>query len=223
MAMISYNIDGLNCLCAPATSSKRITYVLYPMDSLGDWIAPAAENYGITIVVVTGMAWDDDLTPWPAQGVPRGCPDFGGHASQFLSRLESLTKEVELRLNFTPTSRALIGVSLSGLFALWQWSESRLFRDIATLSGSYWYEGFLSWFSAQSYSARKGGFAYMLLGDKESHSRVKAFDSVGENTAEIVERLKEQGVDVEFESVPGNHYQFPVERLNRAFDALSRH
>lgn len=223
MSIFSYNIDGLNCLCAVATSSKRIAYVLYPMDNLGDWIATAAENYGITIVVVTGMAWDDDLTPWPASGVPNGCPDFGGHAAQFLSRLESLRGKVERKLKVSPTSRALVGVSLSGLFALWQWSESKLFRDIATLSGSYWYEGFLSWFSAQNYSVRRGGFAYILLGDKESHSCVKAFDSVGANTAEIVVRLKEQGVDVEFESVPGNHYQFPIERLNRAFDALSRH
>lgn len=44
------------------TSSSRICYVLYPFDIPGDWIKPAAERFGISVAVVTGMDWDNDLT-----------------------------------------------------------------------------------------------------------------------------------------------------------------
>ena len=36
------------------------------------------------LVVFQTKNWDDDLTPWPAKGIGRGQPDFGGLASQTL-------------------------------------------------------------------------------------------------------------------------------------------
>lgn len=36
----------------------------------------------------------------------------------------------------------MAGVSLSGLFALWQWLMNDTFRNIISLSGSFWYAGF---------------------------------------------------------------------------------
>ncbi len=66
----------------------------------------------------------------------------------------------------------------------------------------------------------KTGKSFFLLGERESHSGVRAFNSVGENTREIVEMLRAAGIDTEFQSVPGDHFADPVPRLEAAFTAL---
>ncbi|MCM1483314.1 MAG: hypothetical protein NC043_03190 [Muribaculaceae bacterium] len=218
-----FDINGLKCLCCKAKECDRITYILYPMDILGHWIGPATQYFGTSIVVITGMDWDNALTPWPAKGVPKGCPDFKGHAAEFLKFLGEVVRDIEGKLGLADMhmQRSLVGVSLSGLFTLWQWPQSNLFRNIASLSGSLWYEGFMDWFQEQSFDG-KSGMAYFLLGDKESTTSVKAFKSVGCNTEKIVSALKSDGITTIYETVPGNHYEQPIERLNRAMSSLHK-
>lgn len=217
----TFDIEGLHYLCSKNTTKNRVAYLLYPMDMLRTWIEDAAVKYDYTLVVITGMDWDNDLTPWPAPGVPKGCPDFKGNAPEFLKKIGKLVMSVESQLELAPdVERTLVGVSLSGLFTLWQWPQSNLFHNIASLSGSFWYEGFIEWFSTQNLSD-KTGFAFLLLGDKETQTKVKAFESVGMNTLKITRQLNEQGVNYKFVQVSGTHYQFPIERLNRAMEALA--
>lgn len=199
-------------------SSDRIVYVLSPFDGLEAWIEDAAHKYGVTIAVITGMDWDDDLTPWPAKGVPRGCPDFKGDAAHFLKTLtEEVLPEAEKRLNISPDAeRTLTGASLSGLFTLWQWIECDIFHNIISLSGSFWYEGFAEWLLTQPVGG-KTGRAYFLLGDREAKTKVKAFQPVLTDTQRIVSYLHAHGVNTCFELVPGNHYQYAEQRLTRAF------
>ena len=215
--MQKFGISNLKILSV-RQSSDRIVYVLSPFDSLEIWMAYAAHKFGVSIVVITGMDWDNDLTPWPAKGEPKGSPDFKGNAKEFLSTLTNVViPEIEKRTNIsTGAERTLTGISLSGLFALWQWIGCDTFRNIISLSGSFWYEGFVKWLTAQSIP-EKSGKAYFLLGDQEAKTKVKAFQSVQTDTEEIVSYLHEKGVDDFFELVPGNHYQYGVERLNRAF------
>lgn len=221
MQKLTLKIDNLDCMCVADNLSDRITYILSPYDSLADWIERAATRYNTSIVVITGMDWDNDLTPWPAKGVPSGSPDFEGNAPQFQKTLKEVAAIVEKRLSISVgVTRDLVGVSLSGLFTLWQWTKSDLFRNIASLSGSFWYDGFVKWFANQNLST-KTGFAYFLLGDKEPYSNVKEFRSVGVDTQEVVDRIKAQGVRVQYDTVPGNHFQFPMQRLDRAMHALS--
>lgn len=199
-------------------SPSRICYVLSPLDGLEGWTERAAKEYGICIATITGMDWDNDLTPWPAPGVPRGCPDFKGHARQFLALLtDKVIPEVEtiLRLG-KDVERTLTGISLSGLFTLWQWILSDTFTNIISLSGSFWYEGFAAWVKSQPIS-RKEGRAYLLLGNQEAKTPVKAFQSVQTDTQEIVAYLHSKGIDDCFELVPGNHYQYGLQRLDHAF------
>lgn len=80
-------------------SPDRICYVLYPFEGLGEWIEEAAQRFGVTIAVITGMDWDDDLTPWPAAGEPPGSPDFRGLAPAFLAKLKNeVIPEIDRRL-----------------------------------------------------------------------------------------------------------------------------
>lgn len=61
---------------------------------------------------------------------------------------------------------------------------------------------------------------FFLLGNQESHSNVKAFNSVGVDTETIITLLKESGIKAEFESVPGNHFSDAIPRLDKAFAML---
>lgn len=214
-------IEGLTCLCSTPVNNGRIAYILYPMDILANWIEQAAESYGTTIVVVTGMDWEAAFSPWPAPGVPKGDPDFKGESPKFLELLRNkVIPEVEINLQIAAdVERTLFGVSMSGLFALWQWMKCDTFKNIASLSGSFWYEGFIDWMKVIDIPHRSG-MGFFLLGDHESKSNVKSFNSVGVNTESIINLLKEAGISVEFQSVPGNHFANPIPRLDMAFEAL---
>lgn len=215
--MQTFRIANLN-IVAVGKSSDRICYVLYPMDFLGGWVEEASEQFGVSIAAVTGMDWDDDLTPWPAAGEPPGSPDFKGCASRFLSSLiDEVLPETERRLNISPSAeRTLCGVSLSGLFTLWQWMLNDTFHNIISLSGSFWYDGFAEWIKSHPVP-KKSGRAYFLLGNQEAKTKVKAFQPVQTDTMEIVRYLHDNGINDIFELVPGNHYQYAERRLHRAF------
>ena len=214
-------IGNLSCLCSSPIRKEKIAYILYPMDILGNWIEPAAEKYGVTIVAITGMDWQNVFSPWPAPGVPAGDPDFKGESPEFLKLLQTqVIPGIEKTLQIdTEVERNLVGVSMSGLFTLWEWMECDTFNNIASLSGSFWYEGFIDWMKRIKIP-HKSGMAFFLLGDRESRSNVKAYDSVGINTTEIIRLLKDAGIKAVFESVPGNHFADAIPRLEKAFTAL---
>ena len=79
--------SGLTLHISPCPGSRRVAYILYPMEALGGWLAQAATKYRISMVSITGMDWDNDLSPWPAPGEPPGSPDFQGLAPEFLATL----------------------------------------------------------------------------------------------------------------------------------------
>lgn len=215
--MKTFTIANLK-VTAVRASDARICYILYPFDALGEWIEQAADTFGVSVVTIEGMDWDNDLTPWPAKGQPPGCPDFEGHAPAFLARIrDEVLPETERRLHLGgDVERTLAGVSLSGLFTLWQWLTDDTFRNIISLSGSFWYEGFVGWVKSRP-APKKPGRAYFLLGNQEAKTTVKAFRTVQTDTAEIAAWLSGRGIDDIFELVPGNHYQYALQRLDRSF------
>lgn len=214
-------IENLDCLCSLVERRDRIAYVLYPMDTLEAWVDRTAREYDTNIVAISGMEWSDELSPWQAKGVPKGCPDFKGEAPEFLNQLRTkVFPEIESRMGMeADITRTLIGVSMSGLFALWQWMLCDTFANISSISGSFWYENFVNWMETVRIPS-KTGKAYFLLGDQEAHTRVKTFRSVASDTQTIVSLLRENGINTEFESVPGDHYSDPIRRLDKAFKAI---
>lgn len=214
-------IENLHCLCVRSGCKGKIAYILYPMDILSDWIEQAAEKYNTSIVVITGMDWQNVFSPWRAKGVPKGSPDFRGEAPEFLNLLQKkVIPQIESTLGIDAiVERTLVGVSMSGLFALWQWMLCDTFTNIASLSGSFWYEGFVDWVEGQKMPEKKGN-AFFLLGNQEAHSKVKAFATVAENTDRIIALLDKSRIKTKFQSVPGNHYADPIPRLDAAFNAL---
>lgn len=222
--MNTIQVKDLKCDVYGNVVSDRIVYLIYPMvvempDSL---ISDLASKYGVKIVVVyvPSDQWNNYLTPWPEPPEEKGFDPFGGKAGEFLAILrDEIVPEVEKSLYVKSPTRYLVGVSLSGLFTLWQWMQCDLFVSIASLSGSFWYAGFMDWFDSLTVPQKKGR-AYFLLGIAEPHAKIKAYRSVGVNTESIVSRLKAAGLDVAFDWVPGNHFTDPEGRLRKAFAGL---
>ena len=218
-------IDSYQCHIAMNTGSNVATYLIYPaLAELEDsWLQRMAKEIGVNVVAVYVPAdkWNDALTPWPEPGEAKGCPPFAGESKEFLELLQTkIIPAVEKTAGFPPVeARDLMGVSLGGLFTLWQWLECDTFRNIACLSGSFWYVDFIQWFDKLTIP-QKSGKAYFLLGEEEPYSHVKAFQSVGVNTETIVKRLKEAGIKVKFDWVPGNHFSRPVHRAELALTSL---
>ena len=67
----------------------RICYMIFPegiREDLAEGLKAMSEEYAVSIVVIPGVNWNDDLTPWPAEGVFKKAKPFGGNASSFLDK-----------------------------------------------------------------------------------------------------------------------------------------
>ena len=200
--------------------SDRVAYILMPMPQSHAWLAEQAVKHNVNIATIGGMDWDNDLTPWPAPGEPPGDPDFQGLAPQFLKHLTgALLPVVEAELGVTDPERTLVGISLSGLFAVWAWMQGDEFLNIASISGSFWYDGFVSWLQRQP-CPKKSGRLYLSLGVEEPHSPVKAFRPVGAATQAVEDYFRQNGITTLYQQNPGNHFAPLEPRLRRALAYL---
>lgn len=223
--MKEIEVGKLKCVLAACPDSTKVAYMIYPaiVPLSEEWMKEMSAKYGVSIVVVYIPAdgWNDMLTPWAEPGETQDAPPFAGKAAETLKTLrEDVLPRVETALGGAKIrERALIGVSLSGLFTLWEWLQCDTFNSIACLSGSFWYPGFIEWIEKQIIPSKEGK-AYFLLGIKEPKAWVKAYRSVGVNTEEIVQRLKTSGISTTFEWVPGNHTSNPLQRAEAALKNL---
>jgi predicted alpha/beta superfamily hydrolase len=196
--------------------SNRICYILLPerlKESELPWLDQMAEQLSSNLVVISGCDWDDELTPWKAPGLKEGM--FGGRAQYFMEMLKAdLFFNLEISLRIQKAERYLVGVSLSGLFAVWCTGYMPLFEGVGSVSGSLWYDGFLEWMKArEEFMCRK---YYFSLGEKEKEGKNKRLASVEEATLETIDILKSADKDVFFEYNEGNHFGPLTERIEKA-------
>ena len=173
-----------------------------------------------TLAAVSGVDWNRELSPWPAPKAFRGSDDFSGAAPAFLRKLTGhIVPLVENRLDFTPSSRAIAGYSLAGLFALWAVFEADTFDRAASVSGSLWYDGFLEHMNT---SILRDGVerVYLSLGDREKNTRNPRMAVVEERTRQMAELLEAKGSPVTFELTQGGHFNDAPGRITRAINAL---
>ena len=186
---------------------------------LSDGLARLSEQYGISIVVIEDVDWNDDLTPWPAAGVFRKAKPFGGQAQRFLEKLTTqILPETERKLGITNPERTLLGVSLSGLFTLWAGYQTDAFAHLISISGSLWYDGFTEWMAEQKLSESISSVC-LLLGDREKNSKEKRMATVEEKTRAAANILAAQySGNVDFELVEGTHFSPILPRIERAVE-----
>lgn len=230
--VVHKTINGLD-LSIVRVESPRVCYVLLPGGLMSDgasFLEEAASRYQASMVVVSGMNWNDDLTPWPADPVFKREKAFGGKAVGFLKILEDdIMPETERFLGLVhpvpqreqcAEERYLVGISLSGLFALWSAHCSDSFTGVASISGSFWFPKFEDWVLTHDLSnaVRK---VFISLGDKEKETRNRAMSSVEENTVSIVSHLRSAAADVDYRlEERTTHFSPIVPRLDVALDSL---
>lgn len=124
--------------------------------------------------------WNQDYSPWALPSV-MGKDEFTGGAKETLAWLtDTGIPAIEENLPYRVSSRMLGGYSLSGLFSLCAFYESRLFAGVASCSGSLWYPGWKTYADGQS--APEGSCVYLSLGRKEEKTRNRKMSIVGDMT-----------------------------------------
>lgn len=209
-------------LATARADSDRVCYLIMPegeSKKILDYIDSASEKYNCSMVVLSALNWNDDLTPWPAPGVFKQKKPFGGKAATFLKAfLTEYMRDIEQALGLSHVQRYLVGVSLSGLFALWAMTQTDKLAGVASISGSLWYDGFVQWLQQQEFSSDCKTF--LCLGDSEHKSKESRMATVQQCTEAVVAILQQKGVDTTYKLVPGTHFSDIKPRLDQAFDSL---
>ena len=209
----------IDCRKVYAGSNDKVIYVVdmpeHPFDLSG-----VAEGLDATLVSIPVHDWNDSLTPWPAEGLYRGNPPFGGNARTTLGELlNEAMPAIEKADGLCPKTRAIGGYSLGGLFALYAFVNSNAFVSCACLSGSVWYEGWTEYLRTldRSYAGR---FAFLSVGTKEKRAARPILRTVQDNMEACASILRERGCEVAYVTSPGNHTQDVGERIARGLAAL---
>ena len=205
-------------------SSNKICYMILPEGIKGDLcdgLKGLSEKHGISVVLIEDVNWNDDLTPWPAAGVFKKAKPFGGKAAAFLDKLtHEIIPETERDLGIEDAERTLLGVSLSGLFAVWSAFNTDVFTNIISISGSLWYDGFVEWMKEQTPSPQLKKIC-MLLGEKEKNAKEKRMATVEERTLDTANILRAKSqATVTCELVEGTHFSPILPRMERAMMTL---
>lgn len=201
-------------------STNKICYMILPEGIKGDLydgLKALSEKHGISIVVIEDVNWNDDLTPWPAEGVFKKAKPFGGKAASFLDKLTNeIIPNTERDIDIADAERTLLGVSLSGLFAVWSAFNTDAFANIISISGSLWYDGFVEWMKEQMPSPQLKKVC-LFLGEKEKNAKEKRMATVEERSLAAADILKAKSLaTVSFELVEGTHFSPIMPRLELA-------
>lgn len=202
---------------------QRICYLLFPLpprDSELKWLESMPEVHGITVVMMSGIEWNEDMTPWPAKGLRKN-EWFSGKADVFLESLvDDLIPFVERDvLGTQPVCRYLMGVSLSGLFSIWTAHRCSSFDGVASVSGSLWYDGFIEWMEKNTLDPRVRKI-WMSLGDLEKLSRNQRLAKVQDCTETTRDILSRQCPEVVFSLEHGTHFSPMPPRFSSALEML---
>ena len=169
--------------------------------------------HGFNLVTISGLHWNQELSPWAVETVVSRDDRFTGGAPDMLSLLTGeIVPQVERLLDTPPTWRLLAGYSMAGMFTVWTAFQTDIFSRILSASGSMWYPGWLEYAREHELAAPLQG-AYLSVGEQESTSRNAVLQTVGERTQAVAALLAERGIPTKFELNPGNHFKNPPLRV----------
>lgn len=168
---------------------------------------------GFNVVTISGLHWNQELSPWAVETVVSKDDRFTGGAPDLLPLLtDEIVSQVERLLDAPPVWRCLAGYSLAGLFAVWTAFQTDLFTRILSASGSMWYPGWLEYASERQFAGPVQG-VYLSVGEQESTSRNAVLQTVGARTQALAALFSERGIPTKFELNPGNHFKNPPLRV----------
>ena len=167
--------------------------------------------------------WNQDYSPWALPSVD-GKDEFTGGAKGTLAWLTDMCiPYIENDLPCGASSRMIGGYSLSGLFSLFAFYESRMFDGVVSCSGSLWYPGWKEYAAGQK--APEDSCVYLSLGRKEEKTRNRKMAIVGDVTRWQYELVK-QDMNVRASELTwhnGGHFTDADRRIAQGFVWLIEH
>lgn len=183
-------------------------------------LAKVLEGRQTGVFAIEGEDWNADLSPWSAPAVFKGETDFAGGADVYLDLLcNRVIPQTEETLGLNVVRRGLMGYSLAGLFSVYAMYKTALFSEIASVSGSLWYDGFVEFMQERTVFC-KPQKVYFSVGRKEKKTRNRRMAGVEECTLKAKARLEEEGISCLFEINEGNHFYQVEERMEKAAEYL---
>lgn len=218
--VFSFSQDCYSCVCHAGELPGLVVCPLSLENTSAVWaLLPPPRP---SLLAISGVNWNRDLSPWPAPNVFPQEQAFSGGSRAFLSVLsERLLPEAERRLPMSPVWRGIAGYSLAGLFALWCLWETDRFDRAASLSGSLWYDGFLPYLQEHRPPCRPERI-YLSLGSREKHSKNPRLASVENCTRSATALFQALGIPTLLEMNPGGHFRDVAARIARGISYLSQ-
>lgn len=211
----TYHISGKKITVYPCAAPGRPVVYLNSSEEEEEQICQALQEFhcpDFTLVTISGLDWNHDMTPWDMPPAFKGAPPCTGGADEYLRLLtQEIVPTVETALPGTPSWRGLAGYSLAGLFALYSLYRTQTFSRIASMSGSLWFEGFREYVFAHEMIGHPECL-YLSLGDRECRTGNPYLKTVQERTEEIAAHYAGKGIDTLFRLNPGNHFKNAVRR-----------
>lgn len=173
----------------------------------GEEVWDIMRGCGASLVTITDLDWNRDMSPWEAPAAVRGDKPFSGWACEYLSLMlnEIVPKAEEMLGAVSHSQRGIAGYSMAGMFALYALYHTDIFTEAASVSGSLWFPGFKDYVFSHEMKVKPNKL-YFSLGDAESKTRNQYLRTVRENTEAIECFYRENGIETVFKLNRGGHF-----------------
>lgn len=210
----TFNTDNKKITVYPAMAeNKPVIYLTTYNDDGGEVYAEVQKGgcTDFTLVTVSGLNWEAELSPWAASTLFKYSEMFTGGADAYLQFLtQQVLPHAEAGLNGI-LWRGLAGYSLAGLFTVYAMYKTDLFSRAASMSGSLWYPGFKD-FALKNTLRIAPQHLYFSLGDKEARARNQYLKTVQQCAEELAAHYRSLGINTCYELNPGGHYRDIISR-----------
>lgn len=212
--MFTFTSNNKKITVYPAMAENRPVIYLTTYNDDGGEVYAQVQKGGcpdFTLVTVSGLNWEAELSPWAAGNLFKYSEMFTGGADVYLQFLtQQVLPQAEAGLNGI-LWRGLAGYSLAGLFTVYALYKTDLFSRAASMSGSLWYPGFKD-FALQNTLYIAPQHLYFSLGDKEARARNQYLKTVQQCTEELAAHYRSLGINTCYELNPGGHYRDIISR-----------
>lgn len=214
MGKQTFNTDNKKITLYPALAENKPVIYLTTYNDDGGEVYDELQKQGcpdFTLVTVSGLNWEAELSPWAAGNLFKYSEMFTGGADAYLQFLtQQVLPHAEAGLNGI-LWRGLAGYSLAGLFTVYAMYKTDLFSRAASMSGSLWYPGFKD-FALKNTLRIAPQHLYFSLGDKEARARNQYLKTVQQCTEELAAHYRSLDINTCYELNPGGHYRNIIKR-----------
>ena len=160
-----------------------------------------------SLVYVTNVRWEEELSPWKAEKIFSDRDTFAGEADTYLTFLvQEILPYTSIILKEQITDICIAGYSMAGLFSLYALYRTPVFSQAVCVSGSVWYPDFTE-FCEKTEMKSMPETIYLSIGDRERYTKNPYVKQVEERMKTLYELFKRQNRRVCFEKNPGNHFK----------------